>query len=69
MSVYFVLLADCTTFNKLVDIGSQPGPPKVVLEEGFGVESASMSKGRGGVKGGDKHVMGIWGDVHLSFVV
>ena len=69
MSVCLVLLAYRTTFNEFVNVGSQPWPPEVTFKEGFGTESASMPKGRGGMQGRYKGMTSIWWNVHLSFII
>ena len=67
--VHLVLLAYGTSFDELVDIGSQARPPEISFQEGFGVESTCVPECRRGMEGGYKGLVGIWWDVHLSFVV
>lgn len=47
MCVDFVLLANGTIYNEVVDECGQPGPPEVSFYEGFGAESSCMAKGGG----------------------
>ena len=69
MSVYFVLLAYHTTFNEFVNMGSQSRPPEVTFKEGFGMEPASMPKGRGGMQERYEGMTSVWWNVHSSFII
>ena len=69
VSVYFVLLAYGTSFNELVNIGSQTRPPEVLFKESFGMESTCMSKSGRGMKGGYEGMAGIRWNVHSFLVI
>ena len=43
MSVNFVLLANSTTSNKMLDKGGQAWPPEVMFKDGLGAEDSHVA--------------------------
>ena len=43
MSVNFVLLADCTTSNKMFDTCGQAWPPEIAFKDRFGAEGSHVA--------------------------
>ena len=69
MGVYFVLLAYGTASDEVIDEGREFWPPEVTLNKGFGAKSAGVSEGRRFMKGVDKRLMDVRGNVHMTLVV
>ena len=44
MSINLVLLADCTTINKMFDKGEKTGPPVIVFKDGLCAEDTHMTR-------------------------
>ena len=69
MGVYFVLLAYGTASDEVIDEGRQSRPPEVTFDKGFGAKSAGVSKGWGVMKGGNKRLADVRGNIHATLVV
>ena len=69
VSVYFVLLADGTTGNKVVYESGESQPPEVLFNEGLGLKTAGVSKGQGFMEGSDEGLADVMGNIHATFVV
>ena len=67
--VYFVLLANGTTSDEVIDEGRESRPPKVAFDKGFGAKSAGMSEGRGFMECCDEGLMSFGRDIHATLVV
>ena len=67
--INLMLLAYRTPRDEGVDEGGKPRPPKISLQESFGVESSCMSSGGGVVYGVDNGLSFMWGNVHVTFEV
>ena len=64
MSVNFVLLANSTTCDKMLDEGGQARPPEVTFKDGLGAEDSHVSRERGRVNRMEKGRAGSGRDIH-----
>ena len=69
MGVDLVLLADCTSINKIFDKGSKSWPPVVPFEDGLGAKDAHMAREEGRVYSMQECGSGGWGNEHPTLKV
>ena len=49
MSINLVLLADCTSINKVFDKGGKTGPPVIAFKDGLHMKDTHMTREGGGM--------------------
>ena len=69
MCTDFVLLADGTASNKVIDEDGKSRPPKVAFNDGFGAKTSEMARERRGMDGVKERGAGGWWYIHATFIV
>ena len=69
MCADFILLANGTTGDKVIDEDGKSWPPEVALDDGLGAESSEMTRDRGGMDGVQERGTSGWQYIHTTLVI